>query len=199
MSRFANPRNILVGDFSGDSVTDFAVIEAGLIRFFISNAHGRFSAPTLALNAAYKGVKPAMLAKWITLPVGDFDGDGRTDILSSTGQQIQALFPMGGSECWELDGPMVFEECFRQAFFPFAGAYALCVCVCVCVCVCMCVCVYTHTRAYVSLLQSYQLTRFALFGRVTCRSGKRRCWFCETLHSSDGCQPRRQRRSIIIK
>lgn len=72
---------LLVGDFNGDGITDFALLDYGwaVINVAISDGKGNFSLKVAQLDGNfllwYTGAWPST-----TVIAADFDGDGRTDI-----------------------------------------------------------------------------------------------------------------------
>ena len=72
-----SPRSVVVGDFNGDGVADLAIANnsSDNVTVLLGNGAGGFSAATGIVFAV--GTAPNYVA------VGDFNGDGRTDLVAS--------------------------------------------------------------------------------------------------------------------
>ncbi len=84
------PLSLAVGDFNGDGIQDLATADfaSNNVTVLLGNASGSFSAATGSPFAV--GASPAYVA------VGDFNGDGRTDLVAATdGNNLTLL--LGGS------------------------------------------------------------------------------------------------------
>jgi hypothetical protein len=89
-----NPRAVAVGDFNGDGKMDLAVVnfgdpsvnDNGSVSILLGNGDGTFQ----PANNAVAGKDPSYIA------VGDFNGDGRVDIVTvNSGNTVSALLGNG--------------------------------------------------------------------------------------------------------
>lgn len=84
--------DVAVGDFNGDGVPDIAATsrDAGVVNIFLGIGNGNFQ-PAVGYNAALPSQGPTYLA------VGDFNKDGKLDIITSqnAGSSVSALFGKG--------------------------------------------------------------------------------------------------------
>jgi hypothetical protein len=97
----------IVGDFNGDGKTDFAFWTGTGVDVFLSNGDGTFAASTFAYsNSWYFGARPGAN---VTLIVGDFNGDGKTDFAFAGANAVNVFLSKG-------DGT------FAASAFPYPSA-----------------------------------------------------------------------------
>lgn len=82
MSTSPPNHNVLTGDFSGDGKLDLAVATDNGIAILLGNGDGSFQTSTLLPPIAPSAPEEELLA------LADFNGDGKLDILRSTGNNI---------------------------------------------------------------------------------------------------------------
>jgi len=92
-------------DFNGDGRHDFARLGNTEVRFFISKGDGRYYTPTYKFPAGWDFTFDENI--WSSVPPGDFDGDGKFDIIRTSGTYNHGLMMRGSNlNCWYTDGVM---------------------------------------------------------------------------------------------
>lgn len=112
-------RAFIQGDFNGDHRTDFARLGGQYIHFFISQGSGQFSYPIYPFPAGWNfGFDEAV---WTSLPAGDFDGDGKADIIRTYHTYNHGFFSRGTDEsCWAKNG-WIDRSCMLVTAFQYPG------------------------------------------------------------------------------
>lgn len=78
------------GDFDGDNITDFVSYKSGHFATFISQGDGTF-------DVKYYNIPPEIMSAWNSnyIKVGDFNGDGKSDLLSFKDLRFTTFFSKG--------------------------------------------------------------------------------------------------------
>jgi len=98
-----NSHATIVGDFNGDGLDDFVRAGGTYFHFFINKGDGTFYYPIVHAPPNFNFLHDENV--WSTLPAGDYDGDGRTDILRASGTYMWSFFPRGANHnCWHVNG-----------------------------------------------------------------------------------------------
>jgi hypothetical protein len=114
-----NDRAAQVGDFNGDGMFDFAKIGPTYVHFFISHGNGNFSSPIWGFPAGWNF---GWGENWVTMQIGDFDGDGRFDFGRMWRNHLWSFFSRGADEeCWNVGTSAVWrpENCMQHVSFNF--------------------------------------------------------------------------------
>ena len=115
-----NSKAAIQGDFNGDRKGDIARLGATYIHFFVGKGDGSFYSPVFHFPKGWNfGWNENV---WTTLPPGDFDGDGRTDVIRTYSSYQHGFFPRftSSADCWQtpLHGNMN-SECIRITTFKY--------------------------------------------------------------------------------
>jgi len=123
-----NSRATIVGDFNGDGLADYARMSDKRMFLFINRGKGAFSHPVYNYPATWDFTHNEKI--WTTLPPGDFDGDGRTDIIRTYYTYNHGFYSRGSdAECWFKEGNIKL-DCFliTTFYYPdkwhFSGQWA---------------------------------------------------------------------------
>jgi len=116
-----NSRALVVGDFNGDGLSDFARMGDKRMFFFINKGAGQFWTPIYNYPPKWDFTMNEHI--WTTLPAADFDGDAKSDIIRTYYSYHHGFYSRGSDkECWHFDG-FIPLNCFLITTFYYPAGW----------------------------------------------------------------------------
>ena len=114
-----NSRGTLVGDINGDGRQDFVRVGPTQLDLFISRGDGTFYTPLYRFPPKWDFTFNE--DQWTTLPAGDFDGDGKMDIIRATFRFNHGFYSRGDDQtCWKQNS-YIPASCFLVTTYNYPG------------------------------------------------------------------------------